>query len=977
MEAYSSEIAELCRDTPGVLVLDNLGSVVRSVAYQRTQAGEARQTRISRRVHDTLGRVTSLSDPRFFARQANEPGTPGNERYRYAASGRVLTRESRDAGWRVNLVNASGAVLLAFDQRQQRWRWDYDPLGRVAAVHVAAAGQAERCAERLSYGDTAGDASAARAANLRGRLVRHFDQAGLMEARGYGLGGQVLTEQRRFLSQASWESDWPQDAGAAEAHLDAETYTSRWHHDALGDELQLLDAAGHRRRSTYFVSGRPAEHWVRLEGGTEQIVVTGLRYSPEHQRLSERTGNQVRIDHTYEPRSRRLSRSTATRLGDAAVLQDFTFTYDPAGNIVAQDNAAEATRYYRNQKVTARRTYTYDTLYQLLSASGREHAGAAAESGRPTPPASNAMALVNYTRRFDYDDAGNLTATHHSGAQHYVQAMAVSSESNRAVMAANGGDVDAQFDAHGNQRELHSGQALAWSIDDRLRQAIQIDRADEEDDTECYGYGGDGLRVRKWRQWRSANLTHRAEVRYLPGIELRSNSASGEQLVVVIASGASQAPLRVLHWRAGRPPEIANDQFRYQLNDHLGSTTLELDASAQLISAEEYYPYGGTALWTARNEVEADYKTVRYSGKERDITGLYDYGLRHYAPWLARWIHPDPAGLVDGLNLYAMVGNNPIVHFDANGAGAVDTIAHAYNDMKTVKQSAKQASSVLQFGTTRLVVQGSVNVAAGWAAAPVASAISLTPLRVVPIVGTLAGSLLKEVQQDINPKLVKAKDIQDWEGYVEDDLAIDVMDTARRYVPKIAKAAAKSAYRASPIKTSGIQSAIEKTNKVWRRTEGLQPEALQKMYDEIPKLEEQIDKLTRKALAAFDEVESWEGKGAAVTPLGALSALRDEGFTSSIKALWNFRELLTARHTKGRFVALNNVSITRTDILRGSVKAKKHLYDLQVVLKEMLYPAIGLRNRSAMQTYTRQGSQLDTAKHAAWMGKLQDIPFMD
>ncbi|MCG1039598.1 hypothetical protein KQH52_08435 [Mycetohabitans sp. B7] len=110
-----------------------------------------------------------------------------------------------------------------------------------------------------------------------------------------------------------------------------------------------------------------------------------------------------------------------------------------------------------------------------------------------------------------------------------------------------------------------------------------------------------------------------------------------------------------------------NDQARYTFDNHLGSSTLELDNAAQLLTYEEYYPYGGTALWSAKSELEAKYKTVRYSGKERDATGLYYYGFRYYAPWLGRWLNPDPAETVDGLNLFSMVRNNPIKLIDEDG----------------------------------------------------------------------------------------------------------------------------------------------------------------------------------------------------------------------------------------------------------------------------------------------------------------------
>lgn len=92
---------------------------------------------------------------------------------------------------------------------------------------------------------------------------------------------------------------------------------------------------------------------------------------------------------------------------------------------------------------------------------------------------------------------------------------------------------------------------------------------------------------------------------------------------------------------------------------------MELNSSAEIISYENYFPYGGTARWSTKNQREVKYKFIRYSGKERDVTGLYYYGYRFYLPWLGRWLNPDPSGIVDGLNLYRMAKNNPITFYDS------------------------------------------------------------------------------------------------------------------------------------------------------------------------------------------------------------------------------------------------------------------------------------------------------------------------
>ena len=61
-------------------------------------------------------------------------------------------------------------------------------------------------------------------------------------------------------------------------------------------------------------------------------------------------------------------------------------------------------------------------------------------------------------------------------------------------------------------------------------------------------------------------------------------------------------------------------------------------------------------------------RDVRYCGKTRDdATGLYAYPYRSYAPWLGRWLSPDPIGPADDLNLYQFVGGDPIGFVDPLG----------------------------------------------------------------------------------------------------------------------------------------------------------------------------------------------------------------------------------------------------------------------------------------------------------------------
>ena len=111
------------------------------------------------------------------------------------------------------------------------------------------------------------------------------------------------------------------------------------------------------------------------------------------------------------------------------------------------------------------------------------------------------------------------------------------------------------------------------------------------------------------------------------------------------------------------------------MSNHLGSACLELDDAAQVISYEEYYPYGSTSYQAVRSQIETP-KHYRYTGKERDEeSGLYYHGARYYAPWLSRWNSTDPAALVDGVNMFHFSRQNPLLYVDRKGTQAEKVLA--------------------------------------------------------------------------------------------------------------------------------------------------------------------------------------------------------------------------------------------------------------------------------------------------------------
>jgi insecticidal toxin complex protein TccC len=653
--------------TPTLRVVDPRGLTVRTVTFYRAPNDAIEsdaQARVHRVAYDSRGREERQWDPRLWSRFESGEGEDVNQRTVTSLSGTVLRRDSVDAGWLVNLWNDASQPVHMWAGRGSTRHIDYDSALRPIAISEALVDEPARVVERFTYGDA--DANTA-AHNQCGRLIRHDDPAGTRHLRDYDLNGAVLHDTRHFLAALD-SPDWPEDVAEREALLEPERWATAWRHNALGEIDEQTDARGNTQRFTYSVSGQLREAWLRLADGTEQCLVGDLAYTASGQPSTQTAGNGVTTRWTYDAADGRLQRLCSQRSGEREFVQDLSYSYDPVGNVTAIADAIRSTQYFAGQRIDPISRFRYDSLYQLTEAHGRETVSATIGPGLPAWHPLPGEAQVNYRQTYDYDAGGNLTALHHQGAQTYTRRMAVAPASNRGLPWPDAGEPDfaAGFDGNGNLRSLQPGQALQWDARNQLVRATLVAREHGSDDAEHYVYDGNRQRVRKVRSTQARVRMHTREVRYLPGLEWRTDTATSEVLQVIsVPAGAT--PVRCLHWESEPPADLPNHQLRYTCVDHLGSIALEWDEDATLISHEWYYPYGGTAGWAGRSEREASYKSIRYSGKERDATGLYYYGFRYYVPWLQRWLNPDPAGDVDGLNLFGFLAGRPMARVDQDG----------------------------------------------------------------------------------------------------------------------------------------------------------------------------------------------------------------------------------------------------------------------------------------------------------------------
>ncbi|QZP35993.1 RHS repeat protein [Pseudomonas sp. DR48] len=649
-------------NTPKVFVFDPRGLPVCSVEYWREVEGIAAQARFNRTLHDAAGFPIRQWDPRLWALHEDDPAVPANITTVHSLLGHPVCTNSVDAGSTVSLFGLADQVLFSWDSRGIRREVEYDDLLRPVAVFEHLATEPRRCAERMEYGRAE---PGAQDHNQCGELIRQDSPGGTVLFESFAITGQC-TRQAQHFTLAAAAPDWPEPIADRNSVLEpGDGAVSTWRFDPLGNVLESVDARQNRQTFGFTLDGR-LHHSVLKHSGkpTGHTLVSEIEYNAEGQITGEVAGNGVQTTLTYCAKSGRLMtrRAHSERTGE---LQHLLYAYDRMGNVLSIEDKALPVRYFNNQRIEPVSRYWYDSLYQLIVAIGWE--AGAANQGPASVGRNDPAALSTYRQTYSYDDGGNLLEVKHVGAQSPGRQLRAARYSNRCLPYRNGvppteNEIAAAFDAKGNLLELDQGRLLTWDLRNQLHSVNPVERESGRNDCECYFYDTGGQRVRKIRSWQTNARTVKSEVRYLPELEMRTDSGTGEVLHVITAL-AGLNTVRVLHWESD-PPSGVNDQYRYSLVDHLKSCTVELADDARIISQEVFYPFGETAWFTGS---AVDYKTIRYSGKERDATGLYYYGLRYYIPWLQRWLNPDPAGDVDGLNFYAMVINNPMTFIDSSG----------------------------------------------------------------------------------------------------------------------------------------------------------------------------------------------------------------------------------------------------------------------------------------------------------------------
>ena len=668
---------------------------------------------------DTLGRTfltiaDNGADGKYSTRI--ELDIEGNQRSVIDARGRTMMKyeydmlstrtrqDSMDAGIRWMLNDVTGKPIYNWNSRDYRLRHAYDPLRRPIHLYMLQGNDAEKLVERIVYGEAHPDSSSPapglpdqRRLNLRGKIFMQLDEAGMFtntgkdpqsnEEEAYDFKGNLLRASRQLAREYKQSIDWSAvepllsslslDLSEIEAALiqliNSETFTSSTSYDALNRPVIKTMPDGSIIKPAYNEANLLEKVDVNLKrSATATAFVTNIDYNARGQRELIEYGNGVKTSYEYDKPTFRLVNLLTVRGSES--LQNLSYTYDPIGNITIISDDAQQTIYFKGAVIRPDADYTYDAIYRLIQARGREHIGQATQpwttpydefrTNLQHPNDGKAMRL--YAEQYEYDEVGNfLQFIHHASGGDWVRNYTYNEQNNRLSSTIIGSGVENYtYDADGNMTSMPHLPTMNWDFKDQF-QSVDLGSGG----IAYYVYDSSGQRVRKVIELTDGRL--KEERLYIGGFEVyrKYNGSSGDVKLERETLHIMDDKQRIafIETRTLGNDPAPEQLIRYQFSNHLGSASLELDDQAQIISYEEYYPYGSTSYQAVRRQTDMP-KRYRYTGKERDEeSGLYYHGARYYAPWLGRWTSCDPIGIGDGPNLFCYVANNPVMLRDLHG----------------------------------------------------------------------------------------------------------------------------------------------------------------------------------------------------------------------------------------------------------------------------------------------------------------------
>lgn len=604
-------------------------------------------------ITDATGRKrTLLWDEQ--ARLCGETGFDGLRRsFQHDAQDRIVAVTEQDRRVTRYAYDAAGRVVAVVQPDGTRLQFEHGPLGQLTAFTDADGRRTEyRYADGLAQPseriDPAGHALRYQYDTER-NLVALVNPLGEVHRLAYDLD-EFLVEDIGFdgrrqaydWSPAGWlrahrewtGQDWrvthfSRDAmGRLLAKATPSGATAAYSHDPMGRLLQARNAAG-SITFAYDPVGRLVAEGTGERLLRHQFDVLGRRVAtllPDGRRLTTHWNAAGRLaalklddtllsEHQYDD----FGQETTRRQGGV----DSVFDHDPAGRLTMQRVQQRG-----SSQTVVQRQYRYDPAGRLAELNDLRQ-GVARYVYDPAARLAKVDGIV--AEAFAFDPAGNPLAASGEG----MAATGGRSEGHRLRML---GDRHYAYDAAGNLVEERRGnggsQVRRYRYDDEHR----LVAAQTPDGESHYVHDALGRRI--------AKRTPQGETRFTyDGARLLTESSGGTESLYVFEPDGFRPIARVdRRPDAGQPATI----YHYHL-DAAGTPRELTDAHGRIVWSARYRAYGSLALADV-HEVD---NHLRAQGQYcDDETGLHWSLFRTYDPWVGRFIHQDPIGLLGGEDPY-------------------------------------------------------------------------------------------------------------------------------------------------------------------------------------------------------------------------------------------------------------------------------------------------------------------------------------
>jgi len=374
----------------------------------------------------------------------------------------------------------------------------------------------------------------------------------------------------------------------------------------------------------------------------------------------------------------RLATAVQTNLSTQTVLEQFAYGYDKAGNRTSVTNGSTNTNYPTNE---------------LNQTTNEQGFGETRFSGTLDEPA---LVTVNGQSATVMSDGGAAPYTFEAfvdlaEGSNTVTIEATDGNDNVATQSysvtVGGVQKTLEFDLNGNLRYEKDGSGAVlrefqWDVKNRLLKIIGDNHESE------FAYNGNDQRARM--------------IERESGVEQSNNVYIWDGTQIVQRRDFAGSTVERSYFSNGFED---NGSDYFYTRDHLGSIR-EVVASDGLTiqSVYDYSPWGEITK-IGGSGVESDFLYTGHFYHEASDLHLTLY--RAYNPELGMWLSRDPIAENGGLNLYAYVGNNPIMRYDPLGLRWYhDAAIGGLNTLESGLSFAAGVGDAATFGLTSKISNG-------------------------------------------------------------------------------------------------------------------------------------------------------------------------------------------------------------------------------------------------------------------------------